>query len=68
MQMPYTQDFPEMESTDLLGLLFNDGNADNDDVFADGAMLMEEWGLSEQDVGLFLLNTMHTPRIKKKRR
>ncbi|XP_034780424.2 cyclic AMP-responsive element-binding protein 3-like protein 4 [Acipenser ruthenus] len=49
-KMPYTQDFPEMESTDLLGLLFNDGNADNDDVFADGAMLMEEWGLSEQDM------------------
>ncbi|XP_041087186.1 cyclic AMP-responsive element-binding protein 3-like protein 3 [Polyodon spathula] len=47
-KMSYTQDFPE--STDLLGLLFNDGSAGNDDVFADGAMLMEEWGLSEQDM------------------
>uniref|UniRef100_A0A8C4S1M5 Cyclic AMP-responsive element-binding protein 3-like protein 3 n=1 Tax=Erpetoichthys calabaricus TaxID=27687 RepID=A0A8C4S1M5_ERPCA len=46
--MSSDEDF-NMETTDLLSLLFEDGHIE-DDVFADGARLMQEWGLSEQDM------------------
>ncbi|XP_033827902.1 cAMP responsive element binding protein 3-like 3 like [Periophthalmus magnuspinnatus] len=48
--MSVTQDLPDMEGTDLLGLLFQDGaDGSTEHLFSDGNELIESW-LSEQDM------------------
>lgn len=48
--MSVTEDLPDMDGTDLLGLLFhNEVDGSTEPLFADGNGLIESW-LSEQDV------------------
>ncbi|XP_020793584.1 cAMP responsive element binding protein 3-like 3 like [Boleophthalmus pectinirostris] len=48
--MSVTEDLPDMEGTDLLGLLFQDGaDGSTEPLFSDGNELIESW-LSEQDM------------------
>ncbi|KAM7416024.1 hypothetical protein PAMA_018206 [Pampus argenteus] len=48
--MSVTEDLPDMDGTDLIGLLFNDGqDGSTDSLFPDGNRLIESW-LSEQDM------------------
>ncbi|KAM8885204.1 cAMP responsive element binding protein 3-like 3 like isoform 1-T2 [Spinachia spinachia] len=48
--MSVTEDLPDMDATDLLGLLFhNEVDGSTDPLFADGSGLIESW-LSEQDM------------------
>lgn len=50
--MSMTEDLPEMDGTDLLGLLFQDvQDGSTDPFFPDGNGLIESW-LSEQDVSV----------------
>lgn len=51
--MSLTDDLPEMDGADLLGLLFEDQDVGAQDaLFSDGDMLIDNW-LSEQDVSLW---------------
>lgn len=51
-QMSVTEDLPDMDGADLLGLLFHDGqDGCAEPLFPDGNGLIESW-LSEQDVRL----------------
>lgn len=50
--MSVTDDLPDMDGTELLGLLFHDGEGGSTEpFFPDGTGLIESW-LSEQDVRL----------------
>lgn len=52
--MSVTDDLPDMDGAELLGLLFQDGeDGSNEPFFPDGNGLIESW-LSEQDVRLEL--------------
>lgn len=54
--MSVTEDLPDMEGADLLGLLFQDGaDGSTEPLFTDGNELIESW-LSEQDVRELLNN------------
>lgn len=51
--MSLTDELPEMDGADLLGLLFEDQDVGTQDpLFSDGDMLIDSW-LSEQDVSLW---------------
>lgn len=51
--MSLTDELPEMDGADLLGLLFEDQDVGaQDPLFSDGDMLIDSW-LSEQDVSLW---------------
>lgn len=55
LQMSVTEDLPDMDGTDLLGLLFHNGeDGSTEPLFPDGNGLIESW-LSEQDVRLHSL-------------
>lgn len=52
LQMSATEDLPDMDGTDLLGLLFQNGeDGSTEPLFPDGNELIESW-LFEQDVRL----------------
>lgn len=52
LQMSLNEDLPDMDGTELLGLLFHDGeDGSTEPLFPDETGLIESW-LSEQDVRL----------------
>ncbi|MBN3307884.1 CR3L3 protein, partial [Amia calva] len=59
--MSFSDDLGEMDSAELLGLLFQDGSDGVDQAFTDGADLMAEWGLADQD----MLNDIETEEFLK---
>lgn len=57
--MSATDELPDMDGTDLLGLLFHDGqDGSTEPLFPDGNGLIESW-LSEQDVRTVLYGCIH---------
>ena len=57
--MSVTDELPDMDGTDLLGLLFHDGqDGSTEPLFPDGNGLIESW-LSEQDVRTVFNGCIH---------